>query len=434
VKVVILNDYANANGGASQVALTEAIELARQGCAVTYFAAVGPVAAELAQSGAEVVLLGQQDIAGEENRLRAAMQGLWNVEAARRLDPVLRALDPADTIVHLHSWSKALSASVVRLALDRGFHVVCTLHDYFTACPNGGFYNYHAQHLCHLTPMSAACLRSHCDRQSYSHKLWRVVRHAIMQSRGALPRGIHGFLYSTELTLELLRPHLPAGACFRRLPNPIDVPQQPPADPGSHRSFTAVGRIVPEKGFELLARAAQSLGVPMTIIGDGYRRESIRAAAPDAIITGWLPRAQVLARLRESRALVFPSLWYETQGMAVWEAASQGIPAIVPDHCAAREGVEDGVTGYWFEGGNWESLADRMRLLADPARARRMGRAAYERYWADPMTAARHAQELMKTYAAVLAHSPQAQHEARFGRPARTHTAPLQRPVDRRAS
>ena len=41
------------------------------------------------------------------------------------------------------SWSK-----VVPLLQAKGFHVVCTLHDFFAACPNGAFFDYTAGKPC----------------------------------------------------------------------------------------------------------------------------------------------------------------------------------------------------------------------------------------------------------------------------------------------
>lgn len=400
--VVLLNDFAYANGGAGQVALADALSLSETGCPVTFLAAVGPVAPELGRSAARVIVLGQSEIAQDASRLRAAANGLWNVPAARALAELLAGLDAKSTVVHVHSLSKALSASVVRMAVRRGFRVVCTLHDYFTACPNGGFYDYQRGEICRLAPMSARCIARNCDRRNYAHKLWRVGRHWLNEAAGGMPGKVDCFVYSTDLSLRILRPHLPADALYWKIPNPIDVPRLPPADPGAHDDFVAVGRIVPEKGFDLLAEAARAAGAAVTIVGDGEQRAALVSAAPDIGITGWMTHADAIMRLRASRALVFPSRLYETQGLAVWEAASQGIPAIVADTCAAVEGVADGVTGLHFRGGDRESLAEKMRMLRNPEVARELGRAAYDRFWSDPMTPARHAEELLRCYETVL--------------------------------
>jgi glycosyltransferase involved in cell wall biosynthesis len=128
----------------------------------------------------------------------------------------------------------------------------------------------------------------------------------------------------------------------------------------------------------------------------------VRAAAPQAELTGWQPAEAVARRLRHARALVFPSLWPETQGMAVSEAAALGVPAIVSDGCAAREAVEDGVTGLLFRSGDAADLRRQIERCRDDALVARMGRAAHARFWADPPTVDAHVRALVALYAQVL--------------------------------
>jgi glycosyltransferase involved in cell wall biosynthesis len=120
-------------------------------------------------------------------------------------------------------------------------------------------------------------------------------------------------------------------------------------------------------------------------------------------LTGWLTREEVATQLRKARALVFPSLLYETEGLAVVEAAAMGIPAIVSDASAARTSVIDGITGLWFKAGDAQDLAKKIEGMRDDDVAANMGRAAHERYWKNPRTLDRHIKELEQTYEKVLA-------------------------------
>ena len=182
--ILILNDFGHINGGAAQVAIADAIALAQAGHAVTYLCAVGPVAAKLPAAGVRVICLEQQEIALDSDRFGAARRGLWNFQAARALDRLLAAY-PALPIVHIHGWSKALSGSVCAAALARRAPVVVTLHDFFSACPNGGFYQYPQQRICELRAMSPSCIACNCDSRSYAQKLYRVARQAVQRQRRA---------------------------------------------------------------------------------------------------------------------------------------------------------------------------------------------------------------------------------------------------------
>jgi glycosyltransferase involved in cell wall biosynthesis len=317
---------------------------------------------------------------------------------------LLDGLDPLDTVVHFHGWTKALSSSVIRASLSRGYRAVTTLHEYFSACPNGGFFNYQTQANCPLVPLSAACVTTHCDSRSYAQKLWRVGRQVIQRGPGEFPGGMRHFISVTDFSAAILSRYLPGNARIHPVRNPIDVPYGERAAVQDHCGFVCVGRLSPEKGCVLLATACHSLGVPLSFVGDGPVRDAIISACPDARLTGWLPAERVRAEIRSSRALVLPSLWYETQGLVVNEAAALGVPAIVPDQCAARESVIDGITGFWFRSGDVADLQDKVaRLHGHPEVAAAMGQAAYERFWSEPPTLQRHVCELEGVYRQVLA-------------------------------
>ncbi len=404
MNVVVVNDFAHVNGGVAQVALSSARALAERGHAVTLFTAVrgSTGAAELARLA--IVCTGQHEIATDPHRVRAAVQGLWNFRAQRAMRELLDELAPAETVVHFHGWTKALSSSVIRESLSRGFRAVATLHEYFSACPNGGFFNYQSETNCPLVPLSAACVTTHCDSRSYPQKLWRVGRQVIQRGAGDFPGGMRHFISVTEFSAAILKRYLPGDARLHAVPNPIDVPHGECADVRAHAGFMCVGRLSPEKGGVLLARACHSLGVPVTFVGDGPMREAIAAACPGARMTGWLSAEHVREQVRRCRALVLPSLWYETQGLVVNEAAALGVPAIVPDNCAARESVLDGITGLWFRSGDEQDLKDKVdRLQRNPGLAAALGKAAFDRYWQEPPTLQRHVRELELVYDQVLA-------------------------------
>ena len=109
-----------------------------------------------------------------------------------------------------------------------------------------------------------------------------------------------------------------------------------------------------------------------------------------------------MAALDEARCLVFPSLWYETYGLVVTEAAARGVPAIVSGISAASERVTDGVEGWHFPAGDVDVLARLLRQAMDNTAVQRAGQAAYDRFWRDPPTRERHCQELLKIYREVL--------------------------------
>jgi glycosyltransferase involved in cell wall biosynthesis len=400
--VVIVNDFAYVNGGAGQVALSSALGLASRGIDVTVFSAVGPAMASLSGKRIHLVCTGQEEIAHDPNRLRAATQGLWNYRAARRMKETLAELDPSQTVVHLHGWSKSLSASIVHRTLSSGFRTVLTMHDYFLACPNGGFFDYRRNQICNLKPMSGACLRTNCDKHSYAEKLWRVGRQALQYGPGRLPSGVRDFIAISTFSRNILEPFLPPQAKIHEVPNPISTPPSTPARPEANRSFLFVGRLEPEKGPLLLAEAADRIGAEMMFVGDGSMRSELTRRYPSARFTGWVTPSEVAVHLESARAVVLPSRWYETQGLVSLEAAARGIPAVVPDRCAASEAISNRETGLIFRSGDAEDLADKLSMLQDDSLVATLGRTAYKRYWAAPATMEQHLDRLLEVYGQIL--------------------------------
>ncbi len=359
----------------------------------------------LAEAGIETVCLGQRDILDDASRLDAARRGIWNAAAAQALGETLARLPRLSTIVHVHGWAKALSPAIARPIQASRLPAAYTMHEYFLHCPNGGFYNFQKNEVCPLIPLSAACWATHCDSRNYPIKLWRNAR-LFIAARARFAETFSDIVLLSDLQEKVLQSCLPKGARIHRVTNPVE------AEPLGHKSdprsgdFLFVGRLSPEKGPFLFAEAARRAGVTPVFIGDGSVAEKLRALFPQARLLGWRDPAEVRAAMRAARALVFPSLWHETFGLAAYEAAAMGTPAIVADGCAAREAVAHGVTGLWFRSGDADSLASAIRALLNDAVIAEMSNRAYDAYWAGPATPARHVAETLAVYERMLGAAP----------------------------
>ncbi len=400
--IVICADHAHVNGGQAKVALDSALGLAASGARVIFFAACGPVDPRLAEAGIETVCLDQKDILANPSRLDAARQGIWNGKAAKALGATLAGLPRETTIVHVHGWAKALSPAIASPIRASGLPAVFTMHEYFLHCPNGGFYDFQKGAVCPLIPMSATCWATNCDSRNYPFKLWRNVRLFTAQHVARLAETFSDIILLSDLQETVLQTCLPKHAAIHRVTNPVEAePLGHKADPASG-DFLFVGRLSPEKGALLFAEAARRAGVAPVFIGDGPIAGELAAQFPQARLLGWRAPAQVREAMRAARALVFPSLWHETFGLTALEAKAMGTPTIVADACAAREAVEDGVTGRWFRSGDANALASAIRELMNDAVIGEMSRRAYDAYWAAPASLDRHVAETMEVYEAML--------------------------------
>ena len=401
--IVLILDHAFVSGGQSKVAFDSAIGLKRVGHHPIVFAAAGPVDPALAEAAIPVVCLEQSDLVGNPSQVAAAIQGIWNIPAEQALSRLLEGLPRDRTVVHVHGWAKALSPSIARSIRRAGLPAVYTMHEYFLLCPNGGFYNYQQQHVCRLRPLSAQCWGTNCDSRSYARKLWRNVRSTVMTRIAHLPELFSDIICISDFQRNAIGPMLPEGPRVHLLSNPISTTDLGPKLDPTAGEVVFIGRISPEKGPLLYAEAARRLGIKPVFVGDGPVAAELVSRYPEARVMGWQNHEAVRTHMRQARALVFPSLWYEGQPLTVLEALSVGTPVIVSDGCAARDAVSDRVSGLWFRSGDAADLARAMSEIAIDGFAARLSRGAYDAFWTDPPTIDRHVGALVGIYGDLVA-------------------------------
>lgn len=366
-RVILVSDFANVNGGQAKVAIDSARLLAEDGVSVTFFAATGTPDPALEHANIRLVHLGQYDILSNPSRTKAMARGIWNRAAARALRAELERYDPATSVVHAHGYAKALSPAIGPILAHGPLPSVYTMHEYFLACPNGGFYDFQKNKICTRRALSPACLTTNCDVRHQAHKAWRVARQVATWGPGQMPRGFRDVIYISQTQRRAMAPYLGEGTRLHHVPNPIDLPEGPPVDPRGNDIFLFVGRLNPEKGGLIFAKAAKQAGVKAVFVGDGAEASAIRAANPEVVITGWQTPGEVQGWLAKARALVFPSLWYEGQPLVPMEAIARGVPVIAGPWSAAGEVVTEGRTGWLYARPDAEALTEALlRAKAAP--------------------------------------------------------------------
>ena len=80
-----------------------------------------------------------------------------------------KSLKKDETIINIHSWTKVLSSAIFTAAIESGFKIFITVHEYFLLCPNGAFYDFVGNHICERPPLSLMCIICSCDKRHYYH-------------------------------------------------------------------------------------------------------------------------------------------------------------------------------------------------------------------------------------------------------------------------
>jgi colanic acid/amylovoran biosynthesis glycosyltransferase len=150
---------------------------------------------------------------------------------------------------------------------------------------------------------------------------------------------------------------------------------------GEPLRLVTVARLVEKKGVEYAIRAVASLvadgvDVEYTIVGDGPLRGRMDALVAELAlagkvrIMGAMAHADVAAILARSHVMVAPSVTAADGDMegipvAMMEAMASGLPVVSTLHSGIPELVSDGMTGYLVPERDVDTLAARLRYVAE---------------------------------------------------------------------
>ena len=396
--IVLVGDHGHETGGLTKVCFDSAIGLKAAGHRPIVFSSAGPIDERLKAAGIECVCMDQHSLVDHPSKLAAFVQGVWNEKAVKGLRDLLASLPRQNTIVHVHGWAKATSPAIARPIRASGLPAVYTMHDYFIFCPTGGFYNYATETVCRLEPLSGACWTSNCDARNHVRKLWRCSRQVAMEHVFHFADLFSDYIFVSPFQIEAVGRRAPNSARRHLVSNPISAENLGQKSDPATGDYLYVGRMEPEKGPHLFIEAALRAGVKPVLVGDGRMKAELEAKYPQAKFLGWKTPPETHALMRAARCLIFPSIWWEAQGLTALEAKAYGTPVLVGDECAAREAVEDGVTGLWFKSGDADDLARAIRAMAEDATVARMSAAAHADFWRNPPTPERHVAEIVAIY------------------------------------
>jgi glycosyltransferase involved in cell wall biosynthesis len=127
--------------------------------------------------------------------------------------------------------------------------------------------------------------------------------------------------------------------------------------------FLFVGRLSKEKGIDLLVRAFNKMPqYELRIIGIGELETLLKNKAKNNItFYGKKDRDFIKNKLMTSKALIFPSIWYEGLPNTIIEAFSSGTPVLCSNIDNINQLIINNFNGELFEANNIESIIEKVR-------------------------------------------------------------------------
>lgn len=209
-------------------------------------------------------------------------------------------------------------------------------------------------------------------------RILRSARRVVVPSE-ALGRHIRDLLPDLEPRVSVIRNALRPPPIEPR-PLPFDAPR-----------VLFVGRLLPEKGFDVALEAFPEVvgrypRARLVVAGEGTQRETLERRAAelgvaDAVdFLGRVDPEKVPGIINTATLMVVPSRWFEVFGLVALEGALMGRPVVASRVGGLPEVVVEGRTGLLVEPGDVHALARAVLfLLENPDRCASMGRSARER-------------------------------------------------------
>ncbi len=150
--------------------------------------------------------------------------------------------------------------------------------------------------------------------------------------------------------------------------------------PGNQWRFVCLGRLSPEKGFDIALNAFAELrrhtsAFDVTIIGDGPTLQSLKALSDrlqlqDTVrFLGHIDSSRLIPLLAEFDAMILSSIpiqgsnWRETQATVMQEAMLMGTIVVASDIGGVRESLPPVLRPYLYRPGSAEELLERLLSL-----------------------------------------------------------------------
>lgn len=342
-------------------------------------AVVADEAQLLRDAGHEVTQLQATNPRSAPRAALALATAPWNPRAAARVSRVATTSRP--DVAHVHNTWLALSPAVITALRSAGIPVIFTLHNYRLMCVN------------------ALLLRNGrpCE-DCVGRSPWPGIRHrcyrgsAAMSAVAALTTttsrkvwdDVTVFIAFTDFAKgRFLAAGLPEGRVAVK-PHAVVDPGPRRCPPSRSETVLFVGRLAPEKGIEVLLDAwqrAELQDLELVILGEGPERARLAdRRVRGAQWCGWVDPAEVARRMLEARALVFPSLWYETFGLALVQGMAAGLPVLASDLGGTAEILgEEGSRGL-VPAGDAAAWSAALRRVARDPDIDQWGLAARRRY------------------------------------------------------
>ena len=315
---------------------------------------------------------------------------IYSREAQQKLNRLIDKTAP--DAAALHNIYHHISPSILSTLRNREIPVVMTLHDLKLACPS--YKMLASDGICERCKGGKLrnVIRHRCVKDSLALSAVVYLESSLHRLLGTYEKCVDRFIVPSQFFKTKLSEWGIAADQMVHIPNFVDAQA---FEPGEHAGdyFLYFGRLAPEKGVSTLIEAAANARVKLKLVGTGPEETALKASAEglaaDVEFCGYQTGDALHTIVRNARAVVLPSEWYENGPMSVLESYALGTPVLGANIGGIPEMIRDGETGGIFPSENAQELAQVLSDYAalDDSAVRDHGRNA--RQWVSEAFSAR---------------------------------------------
>jgi glycosyltransferase involved in cell wall biosynthesis len=328
----------------------------------------------------------EKELASYVNQFKLIFSTHYNIQSKKKLAEALREKNYG--VMHVHNFFPLLSPSIFEAAREQGVPSVMTLHNYRLIHPNGLMYHNGKIDQRSINGGSAyTCVMDGVYRNSILQTAVSAFMIEYHRKKATWTKFPSIFIALSQFSKDkFIEGGLPGDRIFIKpnfLKDPLIDFQELELSAKKKNRFIYAGRISGEKGVEDLVRCwlMNNIDAELYMVGDGPLKQKLEKLSKHKGSIKWIgevSRKEILNMFSESKAVIFPSKWFEGQPLVLLEALSMGCPVITSKIGNPREVIEDGITGFHFEPGNIADLyqkiifvqnnPDKLRELSENAR------------------------------------------------------------------
>jgi glycosyltransferase involved in cell wall biosynthesis len=361
MKILNINNYYHARGGAESHYLALGRLLSECGHNVTWFSS-RPLTKEKVDSAYFT-----DPVNIHKPSLKDIARFLYSKQAFRTVQDIITQNKP--DIAHLHIYYGQLTSSILAPLKKAGIPMIQTLHDFKLICP--AIYLVSHEAICEDCKgrLFWRAAVNKCNRGSFLRSALSALETYISRVNGSMALIDHFIAPSDFLRNKMIQYGVDAKK-ISTLRNFIQLDDyQPSGKPGEH--FVYLGRLEKLKGIYVFLEAAVKLPDKLfLIVGSGecekeiaerIRKQDLR----NVKLLGLMNKAEIREVVSGAICVIVPSLLYENCPMAILETFAIGRPVVGSAFGGIPELIDHGKDGFLFQPGNVSELVERLSWLSE---------------------------------------------------------------------